>query len=71
VYVKLSNVQLRLLLPVVAREARENPSVEWDEMLERLIGMAVHRGENKAVEGLGGDSVTSHTPVPVSRHPLM
>jgi hypothetical protein len=40
---KLSNPQLELLLPVVKKEAELHPDPEWDELLNRLVEMALFR----------------------------
>src|SRR5438046_3190395 len=41
---RLSNIQLRVILPVIYRESKEHPSKEWDVILERGIRAAVARG---------------------------
>lgn len=40
---RINNAQLRLLIPVVLVQARENPSIEWDLLLENLIECAYSR----------------------------
>lgn len=41
---KLTNVQLKLLVPILLKAAKDEPNIELDEVIDRLIEMAQHRG---------------------------
>lgn len=41
---KVTNYQLKLIIPILINAAREKPDVELDVLLDRLVEMARHRG---------------------------
>jgi hypothetical protein len=41
---RLSNRQLKMLTEVVLQQSKDDPNVEWDDLLNRMIGMCRFRG---------------------------
>lgn len=41
---RITNAQIKLLIPVVRREARNEPSRHWDDLLNSLVELAQKRG---------------------------
>jgi hypothetical protein len=64
---RLSNAQLRIVARLVAREARENPSVEADVLVERLVRMAHERHTVRPSDLLPPELVDR----PERSHPLL